>query len=322
MPKGKRSKSSGKGMAKGNGGTVPAMREPSDVIAVLLSDIHLSLKAPRCRIEEDWLATTAGYLKQVGALAAKYDAPIICVGDIFDYWKAEPELINFALEYLPSIYAIPGQHDLPLHSMELMKRSAYWTMAMAGKIYHLEGVFTFPDFTVHTFQWGEKITPCPSNTKGVHLAIAHQYVWTEGHSYPGAPEEAQVSGLKKCLKGYTAAAFGDNHKGFLSCIDGCWVFNCGGFMRRKIDERNYDPTVGLLGSCGQIFPWMLNTTEDRIVDPIEDTLGVDSLDVREFLMEMKKLKGKTFDFREAMEAAFISQKVSPPVQKIILEAMA
>ena len=50
-------------------------------------------------------------LEQIRDLQKEFDCPVICAGDIFDKWNSPPELINFAYDNLPEIYAIPGQHD-------------------------------------------------------------------------------------------------------------------------------------------------------------------------------------------------------------------
>jgi hypothetical protein len=119
----------------------------AEPIAVLCSDIHLSLKQPPCRAD-DWLSVQKGYLVQLKSLACAAKElwlgnrnttgrpiPILCAGDIFDKWNSPPELIRFALEHLPDgMICVPGQHDLPNHSFEEIHRSAYGVLREAGKI--------------------------------------------------------------------------------------------------------------------------------------------------------------------------------------------
>ena len=116
------------------------------VIALLVGDIHLSAKAPLCRAKEpDWFEAMARPLmelvdlqKQIGKESDGIP-PILCAGDVFDRWNSPPELINFALEYLPpQMYSIPGQHDLPNHNYNEIDRSAYWTLVAANKITNVE----------------------------------------------------------------------------------------------------------------------------------------------------------------------------------------
>ncbi len=80
------------------------------VLAILCSDLHLSLKHPLIRIKEpDWMQAQKRVLLQITAIATKYQAPVVFAGDLFDRWDSPAELITFALSYLPDpFYAIPG----------------------------------------------------------------------------------------------------------------------------------------------------------------------------------------------------------------------
>lgn len=188
-----------------------------DVVAILCSDIHLSIKPPVCRsIDVDWFDTMAYYLTQLNNLAEEHAAPVICAGDIFDKWNAPAELINFALAYLPDeMYAVPGQHDLPAHNYDEMNRSAYGTLVEAGKIINLEpGKPQYDgDLALHGFPWGTPITPLREKDEDfIHLAVIHQYAHKgKSTSYPGAPADCHVKHLLKQLDGFDAAVFGDNH---------------------------------------------------------------------------------------------------------------
>ena len=83
-------------------------------IALLCSDIHLSLNSPICRglDRERWFETMAHYLKKLKDIAKDHAVPIVCAGDVFDKWNSPPELINFALKHLPEMYAILPNHNL------------------------------------------------------------------------------------------------------------------------------------------------------------------------------------------------------------------
>ena len=199
------------------------------VEAILLSDLHLSFKAPKWRsVEPYWFGAMKRPLDEVRLLQSKYQCPVIGAGDIFNRWfandsKGAPELINFALEFLPDMIAIPGQHDLPLHNYNDIKKSAYWTLVQAGKITNLLP-FTHKDFSLtinniilYGFPFGSPIQPLvrKANTLGkIHVAVVHQYVWIDEHSFPKALRKDKIKGKRKEWKGYDAIVYGDNHKGF------------------------------------------------------------------------------------------------------------
>jgi DNA repair exonuclease SbcCD nuclease subunit len=113
--------------------------DPNPVIAILCSDIHLSERAPIARaVGQDWFTVQKRYLDQLRELKEKHNAILIVAGDVFDYWKSSPELINFAIVHMPECYAVPGQHDLPNHNYNDLHKSAYWTLVEAKIIKHLD----------------------------------------------------------------------------------------------------------------------------------------------------------------------------------------
>lgn len=298
--------------------------DSNQVIAILLADIHLTLTPPVARAKEkDWLDVQAGYLEQVKEVAGHH--PIVCAGDIFDSWKCSPELINFALEHLPEMYAIPGQHDLPLHNLEDIKRSAFWTLVKAGKVKYLRlnKPVGIGGLVLHGVPYGCDIPEVEGRERDTdfHLVVVHKYIWTGTHSYPGAPKDSEIRSLAKVLRGYGAAVFGDNHKGFLSSAGGFDVLNCGTLMRRKTDEADYKPQVGLLHSDGEIGVHFLDTSEDKLeVTEAVKQKEVDS-DLEQFLRDLGRLRQSKLDFVEAMQAVMEQRGTRAEVRKLIQSAM-
>jgi DNA repair exonuclease SbcCD nuclease subunit len=233
------------------------------VIAILCADIHLSMKPPRGRREEpDWFKAMKKSLDDLALLSSHYNAPILCAGDVFDHWKAEPHLINFALEYLPTMYAIPGQHDLPLHNMDLIEKSAFWTLSLAEKIIPViqeEPIALENSIVLHSFPWGRKLKPLEDPIEGrFHVALVHDFFWIKGHTFQTASKNHRASKYKNKVKGYHAVCFGDNHSGFKIKLDDVPVLNCGTLMRRKSHEKEYRPRIGLLCKSGRILIHRVN----------------------------------------------------------------
>ena len=296
-----------------------AVRPTDEVIALFVSDIHLSLKPPAARAgEPDWFAAMAKPLGQLKRLADRYKVPIFCAGDLFDRWNSPPELINFALEHVPHIYCIPGQHDLPYHDFSLVKRSAYWTLVEAGKIKHLTEYST-QDLFVMASPWGKPLYPAEAD--GVCIAIQHRYVY-KGKGHPGASEDANVRNLKDELGGYTFAMFGDNHGAFEAVVDGTMVINCGCFMRRKADEAEYTPRIVALTRAGMVRSIPLDTSGEVIEATTEDEIEEDDeTDVSAFLDELNSLGHEDLDFRDAVLRMMNKKNVSDGVRRTLLEAM-
>jgi len=268
-------------------------------------------------------------LAEIGAMALYHGCPIIYAGDVFDRWNAGPEVINFALANLPSGWAIPGQHDLPNHNYDEIKRSAYWTLVEAGLLKNLEPYSSWKDGCVMMtgFPWGFPLTSYPDDFRDdgeISIAVAHSFIWTPGTGYEGAPIERMVGGYRKVLAGYDVAVFGDNHKGFIvQCGEGPWVINCGTLMRRTRDERNYQPSVGLLHEDGTVTRHFLDVSEDRFVEltEAEETVEEALLDMTEFVSGLKALSaGDALDFRRAISRFLDKNEVSSRVRELVLQA--
>lgn len=297
-----------------------------DVIAVAVSDLHLSLTAPACRADKDWLATQAGYLKQLLDIAGSL--PILCAGDLFDRWNPPPELIHFALVNLPDgMICIPGQHDLPNHVLGLKHRSAYGVLAQAGKIVDIsdmQGSYNTAEFAVFGFGWEQEIEPLPKNLlkskTAPIIALIHKYVWVKGCSYPDADPNANVASLKDRLVGYDIAVCGDNHIPFNARAGDCLIFNCGGFMVRKSDELEHRPSVGLLHADGSVTREFLDVSDDHYFTAAEKPLEV-PVNMRDFIRQLEGLGEHGLDFREAVTAHLRSDDIHPDTKRIITEAL-
>lgn len=304
---------------------MPRLRSGNPVIAIEISDIHLSDKAPVARSgEPDWYKAMARPLKEVSKLARKYSCPVVCAGDIFHKWDSSAALINFALHYLPDgMLSIPGQHDLPLHNYTDIKKSAYWTLVKSGKIRNLQhGIVTAIDnLRLYAFPWGFPITKCPDppHTFGLNVAVIHHYVWIDGRGFPGAPEDSKLSNLKRQLKGYDHALFGDNHLSFRSGP----VFNPGSLMRRASDQSEHRPVVGLLRADGTLERHYSDTRKDVLHETVPTVVpqAVEGLCLSKFVRGLQALGGESLCFEQAVRVAFKTFKVSKSIKRLILQAM-
>ena len=302
------------------------MRSKEKVLAIFLADIHLSLNPPVWRsAEPNWFEAMKRPILEVKALQEKYDCPVIAAGDIFNTWYSPPEVINFALEHLPYMYAIPGQHDLPLHNYEDIKKSAYWTLVEAGKIIDLSTDLvniSSSQLTLYGFPYGKKITPISFQSKFLQIAIVHKYRCIKGKDYYKASEKDYLYTNEINLLGYNMVVYGDNHQGFqMQTNGGTTVFNCGSLMRRKSDQLNYKPQIGLLYESGRVEPYYLDISKDKhlILDSTTD-IG-ETPDMRMLIQELEKLDGIDMDFSEVMVRYLKKNRIKKTICNIIMEAM-
>lgn len=300
----------------------------SKPIAVVCSDLHLQDRAPVARsAEPDWFEAMLRPIKKLREVADDYQIPVICAGDIFDYWKASPEIINFALHELPEMYAIPGQHDLPMHQMKDMGKSAFGTLVQTGKIklltygvkHAIEGALLWG------YHWGAELRVPKLDRSHLNVAVIHKFVWVKDHGFPGAPDTARAAVFREKMAGFDTLLFGDNHKPFYlegRSADCPTVFNHGGFMRRKINEQDMRPALGLLMSDGTVDRIAQDVSQDLFLDAKEKVVfEEEERFLEDFLRELGDLGKTRLDFVEAVKHYLESRDISDGAKKLMLEAI-
>lgn len=247
---------------------MPIMRESDKYpIALCCADLHLSDKPPVARAgEKEWFGCMEKILDFIDDIAAIKNIPIICAGDIFHKPCVSPELELFTMNKLCRWRCIPGQHDLPNHNIELIEKASYGILCydsivnfLKGDTYKENNIFFTP------FPFGTELNPLSikKKTKVIYAAVIHHLIWEKEPPFPGAPESGNVKEIVKQLKGYDVIIAGDNHKGFVTEVDGVKIINCGSTMRRNADQIDYQPCVHLLYSDKSV---------ESIPIPIEDDI--------------------------------------------------
>lgn len=297
------------------------------VVALIVADIHLSHRAPVARsAEPDWYMAQARTLSQLANIAkSEGNVPVIIAGDLFDSWRVPAELINFAMDMLPdNTYAIPGQHDLPLHNYNDLPKSPFYTLMQAGRIKILiPYVLTqINGIDVWGFPWGSPPVPCPLvDQLTTKIAIAHSYVYKhKKNAYPGAPDHQSSSGYRGRLKGFDYAFFGDNHKLFIdSDSTGVTIVNCGALIHRKIDEQNYlPPRVWRLHASGLLAWQSIDTSEDKWLSPNNDLSNIE-VSFEGIIKEIEEMGERIVDFpRELLRLALSKPRA---VRKVVEEVL-
>jgi hypothetical protein len=262
--------------------------------------------------------------------AAHSNPPIIAAGDIFHRWNSSPELINFAIQHLPVMYSVPGQHDLPYHAISEIQKSAYWTLVEAKKLINLpqnepytieRGGWTLE---LHGFPFGTLIQPAPEKRKHhIQTAVIHDYCWKTGSSYPGAPAEKQAETHVQSGAGYDVLHFGDNHKGFLKMFQNQWVFNGGTFYRRTLDDVEYQPMVGIITVDDTIKVKTINisTIDDVLTLKVQDTAKENNTEISDFVNYLADISIHALDIEEVIKQYTVVHGVSDTVTTEILKLL-
>lgn len=294
------------------------------VLAILLSDIHLSLRPPLARAEEPrWLDAMERTWAQVRELVKRHEAIVLCAGDVFDRWNMPPELINWALEKLPTMFAVPGNHDLPSHRIDLAHRSAYGTLVRAGKVIELgpKPVWT-SELMLYGRPFGGLVPKRDRKTPFcLHVLVTHQYLWVPGTQHHEATRATRLSKSAREFRAFDVVVVGDNHQGFDRVLkNGTRVVNCGTLLRRKSNEAAYRPRVGLLHPSGEVSSYELDTSEDILTRTVTED-EEHAYEVEGIARGLALLEVSSLSYRENVMRALESRGLRRRVRRIVLEAM-
>lgn len=300
---------------------------------LLIADLHLWHKAPASRVTDDWFADMERSLSQLRTLQAENGAPVIAGGDIVHRYDATPELINFAIDKMPVIYSVIGNHDTPHHDVKGLHKSAYQTLVKAGKIVPLppgkivEATGDKTPLRLFGFPWGIPLRPNKKRCDlSVDVLVAHKTVWREGKGFPGAPEDGRIDRLEDVLRGYDVALFGDVHQPFKCRVGDCIAYNAGCFIQRSVAEKDYRPSVGLLHDDPEKGVWIERHYLDCSLDKWAESDDIvaanpDNPASEELLDALSKLGDAAVDFSEAVRRGMDAEDLPASVRKLVMDAM-
>lgn len=307
------------------------MKKP---IAILTADWHIWGTSPLFRAaEEDWFSAMRRPLRQIRRFQKKNnDIPILIAGDIFDRYNPPPETVNWLMKNMPpNCYAIPGQHDLQNHNLELIEKTGFQTLVEGGKLQALnaweDAIIDIDDFELQIAAkpW-EQEREIPKKEDGVDclLYLAHQYVYCgQGTHYQGVTSDHDIKKLKEILNEVDIAVFGDNHIPWESTLKKTKIFNCGTLLRRKVDEREYRTGFGVLFDNKTVERIFFDTEDDKFSQCIitHNDQNESNKITAELLEELEKLDTISADFRVALERELDRCKCSKTVKQISKEIL-
>ncbi len=221
--------------------------------AVLTSDFHLMETAPSTRTD-DYLAAQENKLRFLQTLSDEHGhCPILCAGDIFHRWRASPWLCSWAYMHLPTpMIAVPGNHDLPMHSLAQYNKSALALLETVSPYLHvLKGdcitsnglwVMGLPNGQLASLLRDDDFsTPdLPGVTK---VLIVHELIWPKaGHALGGYEPNDLLIPLHPH---FDLIISGDNHEHFTATYGDTLLVNPGSMMRLTIDQEQYQPVCYL-----------------------------------------------------------------------------
>lgn len=290
--------------------------------AILSADMHLRLDTPEARTD-DYRTAQARKVKFLADLQREHDCPIFDAGDMFHKWRVEPELEGFALLNLPAnIITVPGNHDLPNHSLALYHKSSLHVLEAAGKIQVLHGNGQMAKMSE---EWQQYVTGFPYGEElkmekpGHGVAIVHAHV---GESMPPGVEGYTPAQLLAALPGFDLIVSGHNHVPLVYEHRGRVVVNPGSMMRMFADQGDMKPGV---------FLWYAGeNTVERVEYPIAPSVvSREYIETREartdrmdaFVARLDSEYEVGLSFEKNIEAHFAKNKTDKKVRELVMEAI-
>ena len=202
---------------------------------LILGDLHLRAKTPRCRTEKDFSKLCIDKLEQVFDVANKYKVTgIIQPGDFFD--RAQPagslvvKLINLLRTNKKQLNTIHGQHDLIYHNIEASNGSELRKLDEARLLWLARS----DDIMIQGVDYGQSIpkpSGCDYNILMSHVMVGDKPLW------PGHDLTAPEAFMDK-HPGFNLYVFGDYHYPYSVEHNGAWAINAGALIRLTSSESN------------------------------------------------------------------------------------
>lgn len=212
--------------------------------AIITADFHLRADRPRCRTDEDWVATQEVVLAYISQEASRRKCPILIVGDLYDTPTVPDRIKLMFLKFVAMsgrVGFMPGNHDLLYHNTDNIDSSSIglsWQLASMGTDF-LDSLSSWGCWK--PFDAGE--AKDSRNPKGQNILFLHQLTFPSAKDLPPNVEAATAGELLAEYPDKNWIFTGDMHKSFHYEKKGRHVVNPGCITRQVADMKDYQPIV-------------------------------------------------------------------------------
>jgi DNA repair exonuclease SbcCD nuclease subunit len=299
--------------------------------AILISDLHLTDKTPVSRMD-DYIEAQKRKLEFLKKLSKENNnCLILCAGDVFDYWKATPWLCSFAYKYLPEPFiCIPGQHDLPGHSLDEYPKSALGLMDSVGKVCVIND-WRKPIIGNNLFivgvpygkldEFDPKEITFPKRKR--KILLLHTLIWLDKRPTWSKGDYTANEILGRYAEYFDLILTGDNHQRFISLKNKTTILiNPGSVMRITADQANFQPRCFLYYAEDNTVKDIDFPIQKNVVtrEHIEEKAQKDER-IQAYIERMNKDFEMGLSFRRNLEIFFEENNVPKKVREIIWKAM-
>ena len=220
--------------------------------AILTADWHIRDSQPKCRTDNYYEAQWKK-IAFIQALSKQNDnCPILIAGDVFDISKPSPMVLADTLKHIAGmqVICIPGQHDLPGHSIDNLYQSGLKVLieGASGK----DGIVVLSPRTtssvflpsskqlVQGLSWGSKVTKLECD-----VLLLHTLLQEPKNSNSNIVYQDTCETILKKFPYSRLIICGDNHSSFIYKKGFQTIVNPGSLMRMDADQIDHKPSVYL-----------------------------------------------------------------------------
>lgn len=295
------------------------------VTAILTADKHGREDVPVCRTD-NFLKAQWDKLEFENKLAEKHNCPILDAGDVLNKWKPSPWLLRELMNRSSGKrITIPGNHDLPNHSIDSYEKSGLSVLEQAGTYIVLKNECMIKDeFSVSGISYGQgkDISDCiPTIKNKRYILLLHEMVWQGKNPFPNAEGYEALDLLKKYPE-FDLIVTGHNHQSFVQEYEGRLLVNPGSMMRATADQMDFEPSLYL---------WYAeDNTVERVHYPFEkNVISREHLEKKEeknerlqsFITGLRADAEVGLNFEKNLEEYMAKNKISDSVKDIVWESM-
>jgi len=296
-------------------------------IAILCSDLHLRETTPECRTD-NFLKAMRRKVRKIGLVQEKYNVPIIHAGDLFDSWKCSHELVRWAVQHLPEMYSVAGQHELRGHLTSNLDKSPLGVLIAAKRVRLLSNnPIIVPSRTdsnhvtaIYGSSWGDKIEPeyLPGEPLSItKIAVIHQLVWHKKKPFPGAPKSGTARSVIKQYPWADVIVSGDNHEAFSVTTKTQRLVNCGSVLRTTAKQVNHEPRIWLLFADRTVKRVYFRVDPSVISREHIDQKAKSEAELESFIERLREDVELGLEYESNLQAHFQTNKERKQVEDIV-----
>lgn len=283
---------------------------------ILVSDLHLMGRTPVSRTD-DFPETQANKISQVDNLSHKYsNCPVLQAGDFFDSYNPSFRLMNRyinMLGYPSNWYAVLGQHDMYMWSLDSIDRTALGVLEAADCISILRSEVAL-DYGVKVYgcSWGQEI-PKIRGANEFNILVIHKNIGDKA-LFPGHDLVNPRRFLNKHK--FDLILCGDYHFPFEYTNGDRTILNTGVICRKSIAEKDIHPSVILYDTEIRKYEWIeLKHERDPFTnkEKVKKESMIGNIDLSDFLGNIDATEPTKISFKDnvmkALEVKGIKKEV-------------